>query len=125
MVDRHIGTVSINVGATLSDINEIELFEEGVIGSAEEIDLVLTQGIGFAPFRGGILAYADNRGVRNVVSKLKALAKTYGKRFEPSPLLEKMATQNGKFFPARPSIPYAERRGVPQVIFEGTIKARL
>jgi 3-hydroxyacyl-CoA dehydrogenase/enoyl-CoA hydratase/3-hydroxybutyryl-CoA epimerase len=107
-------------------INEASyILHEGIASSGDDIDLALVEGIGFAPFRGGILAFADNRGIRNVVSRLKALAKTHGKRFEPSPLLESMGSQNLKFFPNRPNCTYVERRGTPQVIMEGAIKARL
>lgn len=107
-------------------VNEAcHLLNEGVVKSAEDIDMALVIGIGFAPFRGGLLAYADDRGIKNIISKLKLLSGTHGKRFEPCPLLEKMAKENLKFFPNRPKIPYIERVGRPIVLLEGAIKARL
>src|SRR5439155_291677 len=40
-------------------------------------------GTGFAPFRGGPLAYARARGVAAVVTRLTELAARYGERFQP------------------------------------------
>ena len=51
-------------------------------------------GTGFPPFRGGICKYADQEGLKSVVSKLKALSIEAGSRFDPSPfLLELVATE--------------------------------
>ncbi|MHA4875184.1 hypothetical protein, partial [Enterococcus faecium] len=40
-------------------------------------------GTGFAPFRGGPLAYARDRGTKEVVRRLRELSTRYGARFEP------------------------------------------
>jgi len=40
-------------------------------------------GTGFAPFRGGPLAYARSRGVADVAARLTELAARYGSRFTP------------------------------------------
>ncbi len=65
--------------------------EEGVVGSARELDLALVFGIGFPPFRGGILRYADHLGLANVKSTLERYAASYGERFAPAPLIERLA----------------------------------
>lgn len=107
-------------------VNEAShILYEKVVKTPEEMDLAIVAGIGFAPFRGGLLSYVDDRGIKNVISKLKLLSGTHGKRFEPCPLLETMAKENLKFFPNRPKLPYIERSGRPLVLFEGAIKARL
>ena len=65
--------------------------EEGVVGSARELDLALVFGIGFPPFRGGILRYADQLGLANMKSTLERYAAAYGERFAPAPLIDRLA----------------------------------
>ena len=40
-------------------------------------------GTGFAPFTGGPINYARQRGIAEVVARLEELAATYGPRFTP------------------------------------------
>jgi 3-hydroxyacyl-CoA dehydrogenase/enoyl-CoA hydratase/3-hydroxybutyryl-CoA epimerase len=40
-------------------------------------------GTGFAPFRGGPIQYAKDRGVIEVVSTLEKFSQKYGERFKP------------------------------------------
>ena len=47
------------------------------------IDAAMIFGTGFAPFRGGPLHYAKERGVSEVVAALTELAAKHGPRFEP------------------------------------------
>ena len=49
------------------------LLREGVVSDPEEIDAALIFGAGFAPFRGGPLHYAKERGVYDIVAALKFL----------------------------------------------------
>ncbi|HEY4213566.1 MAG TPA: 3-hydroxyacyl-CoA dehydrogenase NAD-binding domain-containing protein [Steroidobacteraceae bacterium] len=58
---------------------------EQVVEDADLIDAAVILGTGFAPFRGGPLAYARSRGVSTVVARLKELAERYGTRFTPDP----------------------------------------
>ena len=46
-------------------------FEERVVGSAQEFDLATVFGTGFAPFRGGLLRFADTLGASRVVDMLE------------------------------------------------------
>ena len=79
-------------------INEAALMiEEGICDRPRDMDLALIYGIGFPPYRGGILRYADKWGLKNVYEKLIDLEKQYGPRFEPANLIEEMA-ENGKLF---------------------------
>ncbi len=41
-------------------------------------------GAGFAPFRGGPLRYARQRGVAEVKARLEELSRKYGDRFKPA-----------------------------------------
>lgn len=56
---------------------------EKVVKSAEYLDLAMIMGTGFPPYRGGLLKYADDRGIGNIVKDLKSLAKDYGDKFTP------------------------------------------
>jgi 3-hydroxyacyl-CoA dehydrogenase/enoyl-CoA hydratase/3-hydroxybutyryl-CoA epimerase len=65
-------------------VNEcVACVREQVVADADLADAALVFGAGFAPFRGGPLAYARARGVDVVVARLKELALRYGARFEP------------------------------------------
>eukprot|EP00992_Anisonema_acinus_P008173 TRINITY_DN4249_c0_g1_i1.p1 TRINITY_DN4249_c0_g1~~TRINITY_DN4249_c0_g1_i1.p1 ORF type:complete len:772 (-),score=226.59 TRINITY_DN4249_c0_g1_i1:118-2433(-) len=90
-------------------INEASLIlTEKIAETPEDVDLGMVFGTGFAPFRGGLCSYADNRGIGNIVEALKTLASKYGPRFEPSPMLVEMAKKGQLFFPDRPLVPLKE-----------------
>ena len=65
-------------------LNEaIAILRERVVADADLIDAGVVFGAGFAPFRGGPLRYARERGVDNVLARLAALEARYGERFRP------------------------------------------
>ena len=72
--------------------------EEGIVKSAAYLDMAMVMGTGFPPFRGGLLAYADARGIDDVVAKLNNLSNDYGDRFRPSDLLASMAKEKRRFY---------------------------
>jgi 3-hydroxyacyl-CoA dehydrogenase/enoyl-CoA hydratase/3-hydroxybutyryl-CoA epimerase len=73
---------------------------EKVVRRAREIDLATVMGIGFPAFRGGLLKYADGRGLPELVSQLeKVYAQTSPKR-TVSDELKKVASTGGKFYPS-------------------------
>ena len=47
------------------------------------LDAGMVFGTGFAPFRGGPINYARERGVDAVIAALQLLAEHHGERFEP------------------------------------------
>jgi 3-hydroxyacyl-CoA dehydrogenase/enoyl-CoA hydratase/3-hydroxybutyryl-CoA epimerase len=61
--------------------------EEGIINSPAYLDMAMLMGTGFPAFHGGLLKYADNRGIQNVCDKLTELSKICGQRFIPAKLL--------------------------------------
>jgi 3-hydroxyacyl-CoA dehydrogenase/enoyl-CoA hydratase/3-hydroxybutyryl-CoA epimerase len=71
--------------------------EEKIIDRPDLLDAALIFGIGFPPFRGGLLKYADKIGSRTIVEKLEQYAKKYGERFAPPKSLIEMA-KSGKGF---------------------------
>ncbi|MCZ6542357.1 MAG: fatty-acid oxidation protein subunit alpha, partial [Planctomycetota bacterium] len=72
--------------------------EEGVVDDPEALDLAMVMGTGFAPFRGGLLRYADQRGIDEIMRRLSEFAATFGDRFKPAPLIEKIAGNGGHFY---------------------------
>jgi 3-hydroxyacyl-CoA dehydrogenase/enoyl-CoA hydratase/3-hydroxybutyryl-CoA epimerase len=67
-------------------VNEsVACLRERVVEEAELLDAGVIFGTGFAPFRGGPLAYARSRGIGNVVAALETLERKYGARFKPDP----------------------------------------
>lgn len=67
-------------------VNEcVAVLREGVAADADLVDAAVIFGTGFAPFRGGPLAYARSRGATEVVARLNELTERYGSRFRPDP----------------------------------------
>lgn len=80
------GTVPSNIEdrLILPMVNEaVACLTEGVIDDADLLDAGVIFGTGFAPFRGGPLQYARNRGVDDVVNTLRSLESKFGDRFSP------------------------------------------
>ncbi|HET7204161.1 MAG TPA: 3-hydroxyacyl-CoA dehydrogenase NAD-binding domain-containing protein [Steroidobacteraceae bacterium] len=70
----------------LALVNEaMAVLREGVVSDADLLDAGVIFGSGFAPFRGGPLKYARDRGVAEVVARLEALVARHGERFRPDP----------------------------------------
>ena len=59
----------------------VALLREGVTDDPDVVDAAMIFGSGFAPFRGGPLHYARQRGVDEIVAKLRELEARYGERF--------------------------------------------
>ena len=80
-------------------INEASLIlEEKLVDGPLDVDLGLIFGIGFPPFRGGALKYADNEGPSKILEGLKYLSQeVHPQRFHPSSYLEKLVEQKKKF----------------------------
>ena len=65
-------------------VNEaVACLHEGVVGDADLLDAGVIFGTGFAPFRGGPLNYARDRGATEIQAVLEDLAGKYGDRFRP------------------------------------------
>ena len=65
-------------------VNEaVACLHDKVVAEADLLDAGVIFGTGFAPFRGGPLNYARERGTTSVVIRLNELAKAHGERFEP------------------------------------------
>jgi len=76
----------------LAFLNEAaKCLDEQVVADADLVDAGVIFGTGFAPFRGGPLNYARQKGIDEIVSELARLSQRYGARFEPSGGWQKLA----------------------------------
>ena len=78
------------------------VLEEGIVREPADVDMGLILGIGFPPFRGGILRWCDGQGAAKVLERLEAF-RHLGKRFEPTETLKRQA-QGGETFYPRPKL---------------------
>ena len=89
IVDRMLGR-AINEAAYM--------IQEGICERPQDMDLAMIYGTGFPPYRGGILRYADKRGIPNVYEHLTRLDSEHGIRFKPASLLKDMALSGDTFY---------------------------
>lgn len=69
----------------LALVNEaMACFEDGVVEDLDLIDAGIVFGAGFAPFRGGPIQYARERGIKSVIDHLKLFEEKLGIRFKPN-----------------------------------------
>ncbi|MCG8478098.1 MAG: 3-hydroxyacyl-CoA dehydrogenase NAD-binding domain-containing protein [Spirochaetales bacterium] len=85
--------------AMLNMVNEAAYaLDERIVASPRELDLAMIMGTGFPPFRGGLLRWADTIGLQAVRDRLAELADGVGPRFEPAPLLARLADEGRGFY---------------------------
>jgi 3-hydroxyacyl-CoA dehydrogenase/enoyl-CoA hydratase/3-hydroxybutyryl-CoA epimerase len=77
-------------------------YAEGVVETVADTNIGSIFGWGFAPFQGGALQFINAYGLENFVKRSKELAKKYGDRFKPAPILVKMAREGRIFEDAAP-----------------------
>jgi 3-hydroxyacyl-CoA dehydrogenase len=88
IVDRLVLTL-VNEGA--------RVLEDGVAQRAADIDVIYLTGYGFPAFRGGPMFYADRRGLGDVLARVQAFHARHGARWQPAPLLERLAHEGSTF----------------------------
>jgi 3-hydroxyacyl-CoA dehydrogenase/enoyl-CoA hydratase/3-hydroxybutyryl-CoA epimerase/3-hydroxyacyl-CoA dehydrogenase/enoyl-CoA hydratase/3-hydroxybutyryl-CoA epimerase/enoyl-CoA isomerase len=76
--------------------------EEGIVREPADADMGLILGIGFPPFRGGILRWCDTEGAGAILERLERYT-PLGKRFEPTETLRRHALTGKTFYP-RPKL---------------------
>jgi 3-hydroxyacyl-CoA dehydrogenase/enoyl-CoA hydratase/3-hydroxybutyryl-CoA epimerase/3-hydroxyacyl-CoA dehydrogenase/enoyl-CoA hydratase/3-hydroxybutyryl-CoA epimerase/enoyl-CoA isomerase len=78
-------------------VEATRVLEDKLVRNVRDVDLGLIFGIGFPPFRGGLLFWADQVGAKKLVENLKQYA-TLGRRFEPTAMLTRLAETNARFY---------------------------
>ena len=57
---------------------------EKIVSEAYELDLAMLSGLGFPPFRGGPMRYAESAGIASLIEKSQKLSEKFGPLFEAS-----------------------------------------
>lgn len=79
-------------------INEASrCLEENIVTEASVIDFAMITGTGFPAYKGGLLSYANEIGLKNILESLRKFEKEYGERFKPSNLLVKLVEEYEDF----------------------------
>lgn len=83
----------------LSIVNEgARVLEDGIAQRASDLDVIYVSGFGFPASLGGPMAYADRRGLTDVVSRLETFARRYGGAYwKPADSLVALARAGGSF----------------------------
>ncbi|MEZ5007744.1 MAG: 3-hydroxyacyl-CoA dehydrogenase NAD-binding domain-containing protein [Chitinophagales bacterium] len=81
----------------IQSLETIRCLEEGVLRNVADANIGSIFGWGFAPFKGGTLQYANDFGLKELVTRSEELAKKYGDRFNPPTLLRERAKSNQLF----------------------------
>jgi 3-hydroxyacyl-CoA dehydrogenase/enoyl-CoA hydratase/carnithine racemase len=74
------------------------VLEDKIVRDVRDVDLGLIYGLGFPPFKGGLLFWADTLGAPRILEMLKPL-EALGHRWKPTPMLLEMARSGKKFYP--------------------------
>lgn len=89
IIDRHMLPMIIET---------VRCLDDGIVETPTEADMGLIMGIGFPPFRGGALKYADTIGMQTILDKCAKYAQL-GKLYEPTESMKKMAAEGKTYFP--------------------------
>ncbi|XP_058077094.1 peroxisomal fatty acid beta-oxidation multifunctional protein MFP2-like isoform X2 [Magnolia sinica] len=75
-------------------VNEAcRVLAEGIAVKSSDLDIASVMGMGFPPYRGGVMFWADSYGSKYICSRLNAWTKTYGDFFKPCAYLAERAAQ--------------------------------
>ena len=98
--DKEMDKTEIQMRVILPMINEAAyILEEGIVDTASDVDLGLIFGIGFPPFRGGLLKYADSEGLDRIHKALLGFMESVGPdRYTPAPFLENLVKEKKRFY---------------------------
>jgi 3-hydroxyacyl-CoA dehydrogenase/enoyl-CoA hydratase/3-hydroxybutyryl-CoA epimerase/3-hydroxyacyl-CoA dehydrogenase/enoyl-CoA hydratase/3-hydroxybutyryl-CoA epimerase/enoyl-CoA isomerase len=71
---------------------------EAIVRDPADVDMGLILGLGFPPYRGGILRWADTLGLKAVLEKLRRY-ESLGPRFHPTEQMRRLAAEGKGFYP--------------------------
>jgi 3-hydroxyacyl-CoA dehydrogenase/enoyl-CoA hydratase/3-hydroxybutyryl-CoA epimerase len=97
---KDMDEIEIQMRCFLPMINEASfILGEGIVEKAADVDLGLIFGIGFPPFRGGLLRYADSEGPERLYDALCKFAETVDKdRYTPGEYFKSLVDSKKKFY---------------------------
>ncbi len=72
--------------------------EERIATTPQDVDVGLIFGIGFPPFRGGLLRWAQDSGLDAIVTDMEVLAQEVGQRYRPVPYLLELVKKGERFY---------------------------
>ena len=78
-------------------LEAVRCLEDNIVATPQELDMALIYGIGFPPFRGGALRYADALGAAVVCEKSEGYV-GLGRAYEPTERLREMARSGARFY---------------------------
>ncbi|WP_348762582.1 3-hydroxyacyl-CoA dehydrogenase family protein, partial [uncultured Salinisphaera sp.] len=82
--------VMVNEGA--------RILEEGIAARPLDVDIVWIYGYGFPVYRGGLMFWADQVGLAEILERIKTFhAETGAETWEPAPLLARLVSENKRF----------------------------
>jgi 3-hydroxyacyl-CoA dehydrogenase len=98
IVRRTVTDDEVRDRCILAMVNEgARILNEGIAMRASDIDTIWINGFGFPAYRGGPMFYADTLGLSRVLERLRSYVGSLGAAWEPSPLLQRIATQGQTF----------------------------
>jgi 3-hydroxyacyl-CoA dehydrogenase len=95
---REVSDGEILDRCTLALVNEgARLIGSGAVRSAGDVDVIYRYGYGFPAWRGGPMYDADQRGLIEVLERIRGFHERLGAWWEPAPLLVELATSGRRF----------------------------
>jgi 3-hydroxyacyl-CoA dehydrogenase/enoyl-CoA hydratase/3-hydroxybutyryl-CoA epimerase len=91
---------TIQMRVILPMINEAaNILQDKIVTEASTVDIGLIYGIGFPPFKGGLLKYADSEGLDRIADSISKFASEVNNdRYALSPYLANLVKENKKFY---------------------------
>jgi 3-hydroxyacyl-CoA dehydrogenase len=88
-----------------ASVNEAcKILEEGKAYRASDIDVMWLHGFGYPRYRGGLMFWADNIGVKEVYRQIVEWHQRYGARWKPADLLRELAESGTPLREAKPKV---------------------
>ncbi|MFZ4713685.1 MAG: 3-hydroxyacyl-CoA dehydrogenase NAD-binding domain-containing protein [Bacteriovoracaceae bacterium] len=99
---KEMDETQIQMRVFLPMINEAaNILADGIVDHASAVDLGVIYGIGFPPFKGGLMKYADGEGLDRILSSIEKFAETVSsERYRPSEYLQNLVAKRKKFYDA-------------------------
>ena len=97
---KHMDEMMIQMRLFLPMVNEAAyILADKICDKAATVDVGMIYGTGFPPFKGGLLRWADQEGLEQIVERLNNFAKEVNQeRYQVSPMLSMMVNDKRKFY---------------------------